>query len=323
MGSEQENTHTSTSWLDGAGRGNLIILLFWIPWVLWKKRFLSPCDPSYSLMLLNRLALILLAVIWVSCVVWEWAKGSKELTAVGPRKRMVVAAMRMAWNLPGLLFAIALLAEGAWQYAYAGLLALVVIALLFASRVQVRKVLSRRAIGLSRKARSAWLAGSLAIGWFGLMVWLVSPRQIGEIECATVRSVKANMHDFQTMVELYRLDTQAYPASSERLYQAARQKGYAKPLPNPFFEQTGYGKSYLDFVAYHWPASAEQTQPWRIESLGGIRLGLTLFKPAQPVLGGLVLYEYRSPSSYRVYGTDIQGELIQDGGQIYMLHPSR
>src|SRR5690606_10094262 len=115
---------------------------------------------------------------------------------------------------------------------------------------------------------------------------------------ALVSSTKANMHTFQTMVETYAVDWGGYyPDSVAALKNEAQNVDYPywKELMNPFSDQSGEGKAYLDYSRYQ----------------------------AGPEHKGMVLYQVSEDRfGYQIMGTDKLGKKIMDQEQAFILSNS-
>lgn len=132
---------------------------------------------------------------------------------------------------------------------------------------------------------------ALNVNWSDVdFKWLVSipGEMLSAQNRAKVSSVKANMHTLQTMVETYAVDWGGeYPATLQQLHQEALKHDYWKDFTNPFNSEEGIDKS-MGASANYKPGTGQA--------------GLVFYEPVkekdQPI------------TTYRIYGTDGQGELI-------------
>ncbi len=132
----------------------------------------------------------------------------------------------------------------------------------------------------------------------GIFAVIAIPNFVGAQERAQTLSVKANMHTFHTLVETYAVDWGGfYPDSVATLRNEAQNSEYEywKEISNPFTDENGEGKAYLDYRSY--------------QSL--------------PEQKGLVLYQISDDQTeYQIMGTDKDGQKILDKGQEFILSNS-
>ena len=129
-------------------------------------------------------------------------------------------------------------------------------------------------------------------------------------ERAKPATVKANMHSFKTMVETYAMHHGVYPENVRTLQKAAKSGDYWNSFPNPMsLYQRGYGKSYLDLTPDMLDSERQELITPRSQYFLGLRVipsTITDYRPHE----GLVLYQYLSEASYRIYATGKDGILI-------------
>ncbi len=107
-------------------------------------------------------------------------------------------------------------------------------------------------------------------------------------------SVKANMHTLQTLVETYAVDSEGvYPENLDDLQQAAEKMDYWRVTINPFDAES---PSMSDYQTY---------QP------GPDFIGRVFYEPVYDSSGQI--------TSYKIYGADEQGQLIQDKSGLFFL----
>lgn len=127
----------------------------------------------------------------------------------------------------------------------------------------------------------------------------------GAQDRARISSVKANMHTLQTIVETYGVDwAGVYAPDLLTLVREAKKSGveYWKDFTNPFTGKSGAGKagSVTDYRSYQNSSDHKSFA------------GLVLYEPL-PEKGRKEIV------SYKIYGCDANGELIQDKGQLFYL----
>ena len=157
--------------------------------------------------------------------------------------------------------------------------------------------------------------------WFILLCYVSLTQPMLACQCrARVSATKANMHSLQTMVEIYAANHDGnYPANLNLLEAAARNEHYWRDLKNPYTLASGYGKSYQSLA--HWKNIAVH-EALQVQYRWGLRLrarGYSKIKVRSSKQPGLVLYEYLSPSHYRIYGVRKGKQLIQDRGKVFFL----
>ncbi|MGE3727237.1 MAG: hypothetical protein AB7I41_16885 [Candidatus Sericytochromatia bacterium] len=143
---------------------------------------------------------------------------------------------------------------------------------------------------------------------------------VAACSCGKISSVKANMHNLQTLLETFGVDHHFYPGSVRTLEAQARRHSspYWKDFVNPMTSQMGYLKSFADLPLYR--LTEAESQAHYAEVLG---LRFLLIEPQIPEnTAGLVLYDYVSKHKYFIYGLDKKGEFIKDKGQIFTLSNS-
>ncbi|MEZ0370426.1 MAG: hypothetical protein ACAI44_15155 [Candidatus Sericytochromatia bacterium] len=118
---------------------------------------------------------------------------------------------------------------------------------------------------------------------------------------AKISSVKANMHMLQTTVETYAVDFGGiYPASVAEMVKEAKAREYWKEFANPF---TG------DFSAF--------------TDLDQVLIDFENYQPGKEMAGKLLYQPIKAESgaitSYKIFGVDQAGNLIQDKGQDFYL----
>lgn len=118
--------------------------------------------------------------------------------------------------------------------------------------------------------------------------------------------VKANMHTFQTTLEIYAVDNEGiYPNSLNSLSEESKSKYYWKDLINPFTNKSGIGKdgSVIELKDY--------------KKLTVFAPGLVIFEPKNCPYN---TYTKKSNcTSYIIYGTNEVGGFIQEkGGNFYL-----
>ncbi len=159
---------------------------------------------------------------------------------------------------------------------------------------------------------------------------------IGPSGCAPISSVKANMHTFETLVEIYAVDhRKKTPVNVNLLKKAAshpNKNAYWKEFTNPMTNQSGFGKSYSDISKSELrllAISPEQDidsppypkylpRTWRC-GVFGISLCQAELKHKYT---GQVLYYRINDSHYLLYGVDKKGTLIKDKGELFTLSNS-
>ena len=133
-----------------------------------------------------------------------------------------------------------------------------------------------------------------------------------------ISSLKANMHTFQTILETYAVDHGEYPKNIQELKQAAFEGDYWKEFKNPFTSQNGYNKSYGDLSHIKINQSTQRLESPEYDYLFGLRVVRTEITIEYPKKG-IVLYEFISSKTYRIYGTKADGLLITDRNNIFFL----
>lgn len=146
-------------------------------------------------------------------------------------------------------------------------------------------------------------------------------------ECSgKISGTKANMHELQTMVETYALDHDGqYPTSVQMLEAAARQQNYWKNLNNRY--ANGHDCRYFlsgncslaNYTDYRGLPPHMPPRPATWLNMLGFPVDLPVAKPPVQYWQGMVLYQFVSVKHYRIYGTDKNGNFIQDKGQDYYL----
>lgn len=118
---------------------------------------------------------------------------------------------------------------------------------------------------------------------------------------ATPNSVKSNMHTLQTMIETYAVDWGGiYPESLEAIESEAKIEGrdYWKDFSNPYTQGSGIGfrGSMINFSEFS-PGP----------EFKGLAIYQPVVKPGEPIV------------SYKVFGVDETGKLLQDKGKDFYL----
>lgn len=156
-----------------------------------------------------------------------------------------------------------------------------------------------------KKIRWQAISGSLAL----LLLFASIPNSLGASACRPRQMIQANMHTFQTMVEIYAVDHNGvYPQSSQELFEEAFSKDYWKDFKNPNTGTSGYDQSFSDLGADK-PQEKTATHSYRVDFLG-IRFVEQL--NAHPK--GKVLYKRISPSQYAIYGEQINSSQLLSSG---------
>lgn len=147
---------------------------------------------------------------------------------------------------------------------------------------------------MTKKRMIVYGLGSLLV--LGVGAAIILPNFIGTCARDKRSSVKANMHDFRTMLETYAVDHGGqYPMSLEALKHESQNDGapYWKEFSNPITGYQGSGKAYGDL----------QVEP--VE-------GLVVYAPVTPA-------DTQYPTSYRIYGYGKKAQYIQDKGKVFFL----
>ncbi len=131
-----------------------------------------------------------------------------------------------------------------------------------------------------------------------------------------VSTMKANMHTFQTALEIYVVDHGVYPESAELLKSEAVKQNYWKSFKNPYTNMHGYGRSFGDMSEW------EKGEAYKHKSAGyfwGLRVRWNPPVKTEYLTPGMVLYEYVKSGHYRIYGSDGDGVIIKDRGRNFYL----
>ena len=127
----------------------------------------------------------------------------------------------------------------------------------------------------------------------GILLAVGIPNFLAAQERAKVAAVKANMHGFQTMVELYGTSWSAvYPNDISQLYTEANLAGHVfwRDFENPTNGRTGLGEAFSD-------------------DGGTLKGGIITYVPGDPV----------PVSKYYIYGYDSRTVRIQENGHDFTL----
>lgn len=197
-----------------------------------------------------------------------------------------------------------------------------------------------QAVYLLLYALSCWFLPHLRWSLLSLFAvifagFLLYPNFIGISDCSWKSSVKANMHTFQTLVEIYATEHKGlYPPTATHLRAVATDKSfpsnpYWKNFYNPMTHQLGYGHSYSDIsveglerLEQHSPFSKQTPKDIRrfAKSLCRELVGIRLCLPAQQtVYLGQVLYFRPHPHHYLIYGVDEANHLMRDRNSTFIL----
>lgn len=126
---------------------------------------------------------------------------------------------------------------------------------------------------------------------------------------APVSSVKANMHTFQTRLEIYAIDWNGYyPKNIKELKEEATKKEYWKEVKNPF---QGSNKTFLDLPYFNK----------KIDCLYSLKEEEVSFEAGVVIYNPIIDKEMKI-TKYYLYGTYLlnnKSKLIEDKGQIFYL----
>lgn len=122
-------------------------------------------------------------------------------------------------------------------------------------------------------------------------------------------SIKANMHTFQTRLEIYAIDWNGYyPKNIKELKEEATKKEYWKEVKNPF---QGSNKTFLDLPYFNK----------KIDCLYSLKEEEVSFEAGVVIYNPIIDKEYKI-TKYYLYGTYLlnnKSKLIEDKGQIFYL----
>lgn len=301
-----------TLWLDGLGRFNLVVALL-LPCLLLQRLIIPVCMDILAKR--NQFELVLIGLSWIVCLSWELFSFWRRRNSL-KAKLLYTMGLRLLKNFSGLILCLMLLVSSpGYLLCYAvGLVAMFLLLPRMEQKVfhdapeKISHGFALRSL-FTRQMLFYWLV------WLILIVGL--SYRGGRSDCSKVYSVQANMLALQRIVETYAVDAGKYPASLAVLHSQAIKKGfeYWRDFTNPYSLLRGYQKSYLEYSLYLRLCRPEEIYQLQLTSLLGIYLDLDLVWYAKSQCAGWVLYQYLSPKSYRIYGTDRYGRLIQKKGR--------
>ncbi|KAA3505440.1 type II secretion system protein GspG [Agrobacterium vitis] len=98
----------------------------------------------------------------------------------------------------------------------------------------------------------------VVVAIMGLLIGLVAPRVLRYLDTAKVESAKTQIHNIQSALELYYLDTGTYPSQSEGLSALSVAPASAKVWNGPYLKGADSLKDPWGHVYVYKPAEAGQ-----------------------------------------------------------------
>lgn len=173
--------------------------------------------------------------------------------------------------------------------------------------------------------------GGIVLGGTVAALMFKSPLFVGLSGTPSVAWVKGNMYAFQSMLETYAVDHNGtYPPHTQALQTVAKQENYWKDFQNPVTGKTGPALSFRDISETQLTkllAESKQPPPQQTEyppdplDVLGIRI-LSIAEKQNKQLGfaGEVLYYWKAPNRYAIYGSYHDGNrlIVEKGIPVFL-----